>query len=272
MKKIQKTLIYLVLVVVAIVMVFPMLWMLLLSLKHNPESFKNLFEILTSKYTFDNYLDALKSDTFAIYFFNSTVVATVVTISNMVLCLLVAYVLSRREFIGKNIMIVSVLGLLIIPSHVVMIPLYRIMITFGWINSYLSLIVPWIITPFGIFLLKQYLDSVPYQIEDAARIDGASEIYIIFKIVAPLCKPVLVVLAIYTFLNNWNSFLFPFLFTNDTTYRTLPVGLTFYLGKQSVDWGHLMAGASISALPILILFVFFQKQIIKGLTAGALKE
>lgn len=272
MKKIQQVLIYIILVVVALVMIFPMLWMLLLSLKHNPESFENLFDVLISKYTFKNYTDALSSDTFSIYFLNSTIVATIVTFSNLILCLLVAYVLSRREFIGKNLITLSVLGLLIIPSHVVMIPLYRIMVSLGWINSFSSLIVPWMITPFGIFLLKQYLDSVPYQIEDAARIDGASELYIIFRIVAPLCKPILVVLAIYTFLNNWNSFLFPFLFTNDISHRTLPVGLTFYLGKQSIDWGHLMAGASISALPVLIIFVFFQKQIIQGLTAGALKE
>jgi len=108
--------------------------------------------------------------------------------------------------------------------------------------------------------------------EDAARIDGAGEWYILWRIVAPLCRPVLTVLAIYTFLSNWNSFLFPFLFTNDEAHRTLPVGLAFYLGKQSIDWGHLMAGASIAAAPILLLFVVFQRRIIEGLTAGALKE
>jgi multiple sugar transport system permease protein len=153
-----------------------------------------------------------------------------------------------------------------------MIPLYRMMVNFGWINTYWALIVPWLVTPFGIFLVRQYVVGLPRDVEDAARIDGAGEWYILFRIVAPLCKPVLTVLAIFTFLNNWNSFLFPFLFTNDESHRTLPVGLAFYLGKQSIDWGHLMAGASMSALPILLLFVFFQRQIIQGLTAGALKE
>ena len=114
--------------------------------------------------------------------------------------------------------------------------------------------------------------GLPADVEDAARIDGAGEWYILFRVVAPLCRPILTVLAIYTFLSNWNSFLYPFLFTNDEAYRTLPVGLAFYVGKQSIDWGHLMAGASISAVPVLLLFALFHKRIIEGLTAGALKE
>ena len=153
-----------------------------------------------------------------------------------------------------------------------MIPLYRLMAEIGWINSYAALIVPWLVTPFGIFLVKQYIESMPSEIEDAARIDGAGEWYIMFRVVLPLARPVMTVLAIYIFLSNWNAFLFPFLFTNDEAHRTLPVGLAFYLGKQSIDWGHLMAGASIAALPVLALFVLFQKRIIEGLTAGALKE
>ena len=153
-----------------------------------------------------------------------------------------------------------------------MIPLYRLMVQFGWINTYWALIVPWMVTPFGIFLLRQYIQGLPTDIADAARIDGAGEWYILFRIVMPLCKPVLTVLGIYIFLGNWNSFLFPFLFTNEESMRTLPVGLAFYIGKQSIDWGHLMAGAGISAIPVLVLFIVFHKQIIQGLTAGALKE
>jgi ABC-type glycerol-3-phosphate transport system permease component len=120
--------------------------------------------------------------------------------------------------------------------------------------------------------MRQYIMNIPSDIEDAARIDGAGEWYVIFRIVMPLAQPALTVLAIYAFLSNWNSFLFPFLFVNDEAHRTLPVGLAFYLGKQSIDWGHLMAGASMSALPILVMFVLFQRRIIQGLTAGALKE
>jgi multiple sugar transport system permease protein len=166
----------------------------------------------------------------------------------------------------------TILGVLVVPQQVIMIPLYRLIAEFGWINSYWSLIVPWLVTPFGVFLVKQYIEAMPSEIEDAARIDGAGDWHILFKVVLPLARPVLTVLAIYVFLSQWNSFLFPFLFTNDEAHRTLPVGLAFYLGKQSIDWGHLMAGASIAALPVLGLFVLFQRRIIEGLTAGALKE
>ena len=268
----KKLLIHLILVLIAIVMIFPMLWMFLLSLKQFPSGMSGLQEILTSKYSFSNFIDAFTSDSFERYFFNSFFVATVVTACNLLFCSMTGYAISRKKFFGKNILFASVLGLLIIPVHIVMIPLYKIMVTFGWINTYWALIIPWLVSPFGVFLMKQYIDSLPHQIEDAARIDGANEWYVFFRIILPLCKPILTVLAIYIFINNWNSFLFPFLFTNSAKYSTLPVGLTFYLGKQSIDWGRLMAGASMSAFPILLLFLFFQKKIIQGLTSGALKE
>jgi multiple sugar transport system permease protein len=249
-----------------------MLWMLVFSLKSYPESYSGLWALLKSPFTLQNYSDSLSSNTFGRYFLNSLLVSSCVTIANVFFCTVAAYAIVRKEFFGKKFVIFSILGVLIIPPHIIMIPLYRLMVEFSWINTYYGLIIPWLITPFGIFMMKQYIETLPAEIEDAARIDGAGQWYILFRIVFPLCKPMLTVLAIYIFLSNWNSFLFPFLFTNDDSFRTIPVGLTFYLGKQSIDWGHLMAGAGISALPVLMLFLVFQKQIIKGLTAGALKE
>ena len=241
-------------------------------MKEYPEAMSSFAEIILSDYSITNYTDAFKSDSFGIYFFNSILVALFVTVGNVIFCLFTGYALARKQFFGKALIFGAVLGVLIIPPHVIMIPLYKLMVSFSWINTYWALIIPWLVTPFGIFLVRQYILTLPSDIEDSARIDGAGEWYIIFRIVMPLSKPILTVLAIYVFLTNWNAFLFPFLFTNDQTMRTLPVGLAFYLGKQSIDWGHLMAGASISALPVLILFLVFQNQIIKGLTAGALKE
>ena len=270
MDKIKQIIIHIILVIVAIIMIFPMVWMLLLSFKQYPESLHRI-DVVFSNFSFSNYKNVFISDNFILYFANSTIVATFVTLSNVLFCTMSGYILARKTFVAKNIIIASVLGLLIIPSHIVMIPLYRIIVALDWINTYWALIIPWLVTPLGVFMLKQYIESLPIQMEDAARIDGAGDWYIFFKIVLPLCKPILVVLAIYVFINNWNSFLFPFIFTNSADYRTLPVGLTFYLGKQSIDWGHLMAGASISALPILLIFLIFQRRIIQGLTAGALK-
>ncbi len=270
--KITDIIIYALLSFLLVIMVFPMFWMLLLSLKSYPEQFTSLWDLVTSKYTLTNFYDVIKSDSFDIYFINSTIVASLVTMGNVVFCTITAYGIARRNFWGKSLLISSILGVLIIPSHIIMIPLYRMMVSFGWINTYYSLIVPWLITPFGIFMVWQYIKMLPIELEDAAKMDGAGLFYILFKIIFPLSRPILVVLGIFTFLSNWNSFLFPFIFTNDVAHRTLSVGLTFYLGKQSIDWGHLMAGAAISSLPILLLFLFFQKQIIKGLISGALKE
>ena len=260
------------LVLAALGMVFPMVWMIVTSLRTNPEQYSTLTDLLVAPTTTENYIDAWQSDNFLRYFLNSLLVASSVTAANVVFCLWTGYALARGSFRGRALIVATIVGVLVVPQQVIMIPLYRLIAEFGWINTYWSLIVPWLVTPFGVFLVKQYIEAMPSEIEDAARIDGAGEWYILLRVVMPLARPVLTVLAIYVFLSQWNSFLFPFLFTNDEAHRTLPVGLAFYLGKQSIDWGHLMAGASIAALPILGLFILFQRRIIEGLTAGALKE
>lgn len=267
----KKALINSFLLLATLAMLFPVFWMLLLSLKEFPERFSGLGELLFSEFTLSNYTSALSSDSFGVYFLNSLFVSVTVTLANILFCLWSGYAFARRKFFGRNILFVMLLAVLIIPPHVIMIPLYRLMVSFNWINTYYALILPWVVTPFGVFLVKQYIENLPADIEEAALIDGASYWFVIFRIVMPLSKPILVVLAVYIFLANWNTFLFPFLFTNTENMRTLPVGLTFYLGKQSIDWGRLMAGAGISALPVIAMFIAFQKQIIKGLTAGALK-
>ncbi len=271
MKKSNRIIAYFILLFATIVFTFPLIWMLLLSLKEVPERFNSLLQLIFSDYTLKNYFQAFTTNSFLTYFINSSIVAFAVSLGNVFFCFFVAYALERKQVFLNKLVFLTILSVMIIPQHIVMIPLYRLMVNFGWINTYFALIVPWIVTPFGIFLIKQYLKQIPTEIEEAAKIDGCNDWKIIFKITMPLCTPILTVLAIYIFLNNWNSFLFPFLFTNDESMRTLPVGLAFYLGKQSIDWGNLMAGASISSLPIIIFFLIFQKQIIKGLLAGALK-
>jgi multiple sugar transport system permease protein len=272
LKAFWRVALYTVLLAVAGGMIFPIFWMLMIALHEQPQSYPTFFAMVFSLPSFNNFYETISSGAFGRYFLNSTVIAVVVTAGNVVCCFMAGYAFARREFLGKRALFSSILIVLVIPPHVIMIPLYRMMVAFGWINTYAALIVPWLVSPFGIFLVRQYVLNLPKDVEDAARIDGAGEWYILFRIVFPLCAPILTVLGIYVFLANWNSFLFPFVFTNDEAHRTLPVGLAFYQGKQSIDWGHLMAGASISAIPILTMFAFFQKEIIQGLTAGALKE
>jgi len=272
MNRAKDIVLHVLLAIVAIVMLFPMAWMIITSLHENPEQYGSLWALVRAPYSMVNYTEALSSDSFSRYFLNSIGVGLVVTAGNILFCFLTGYALARRRVPGSKLVFASLLAVLIIPPQVIMIPLFRLMVELRWINSYAALIVPWLVTPFGVFLVKQYVESLPAAVEEAARLDGAAESYVLFRIVMPLCAPILTVLAIYVFLGNWNSFLYPFLFTNDEAHRTLPVGLAFYVGKQSIDCGHLMAGACISALPVLRVFVFFQRQIIKGLTAGALKE
>ncbi len=268
----KKFFINLTLVLVSVVMLFPLFWMFLLSLKEFPEQYSNFFSLLFSPFTFKNYIEAFQSDNFYVYIFNSFIVAFFVTLGNVIFCFLVAYSLARKKYVINKFIFITVLAVMIIPQHVIMIPLYRLIVNFHWINTYYALVLPWVVTPFGIFMVRQYIQQIPKEIEESAKVDGCSDWKIIIKIVIPLSKPVFIVLGIYVFLSNWNSFLFPFIFTNEDTMRTLPVALAFYLGKQSIDWGHLMAGASFSALPVLLLFLLFQKYIIKGLVSGALKE
>ncbi|MDP4198891.1 MAG: carbohydrate ABC transporter permease [Bacteroidota bacterium] len=267
----SSTLAHIVLLVAGASMIFPLVWMILLSLSDNPAGNATFRELLHGIFTFSNYSDALQSDQFGIYFINSLIVALIVATGSCIFCTMVAYALARRSFYLKGLLFASVLGVLMVPPHVVMIPLYREVVTFGWINTYFALTLPFIVTPFGIFLMRQYIESLPKELEEAARIDGAKTFAILRGIIFPLATPMLVVLFIYQFLTSWNSFLFPFLFVNKASMRTLPVGLAFYQGKQSIDWGHLMAGAGMSAIPVLILFAVFQRKIIAGFTAGAIK-
>lgn len=262
---------HIVLIVGAVSMFFPLVWMILLSVKDNPAGNATLGELLRGAFTISNYTDALRSDKFGVYFVNSVIVSTIVAIGSCLFSTTVGYAFARRKWRTKGLLFASVLGVMMVPPHVVMIPLYREIVTFGWINTYFALTLPFIVTPFGIFLMRQYIDGLPVELEEAARIDGATTAGILRGIVFPLATPMLVVLFIYQFLTTWNSFLFPFLFVNKSSMRTLPVGLAFYQGKQSIDWGHLMAGAGMSAIPVLILFAVFQRKIIAGFTAGALK-
>ena len=253
---------------IIIVLLFPLAYMFAVSFGNGDTSVGRVF---SQPWKTNNYTDILSGGAFPRYIYNSLFVSGVITIANCVLCTMVAYVFARKEFRFKGVWFATVLSVLILPSQVVMIPLYRLMTTLGWINTYWSLIIPWVITPFGVFMMSQYIKQIPRELEDAARMDGAGDWTILWRVVMPLAKPMLVLLVVFEFLSSWNSFLFPFLFTNDESMRTLPVGLAFYLGKQSVDWGHLMAGAALAALPVMILFILFQRKIVAGLMAGALK-
>ena len=247
---------------VCILCIAPVAWMIGVSLVEYPEK----------TFSFGNYVEVWNSGLFGRYFFNSLIVSIAVTAGNIVFCSMAGYFFARQNFRYKNVLFITVLLTLIIPGQIVMIPLYMLMDHFNWLDTYWALIIPWVVNPFGIFLMKQYFEKLPVSVEESARMDGAAEMTILFRIIMPMAKPALAVLGIYIFVNNWNQFLFPFLFTDSDIMRTLPVGLAFFSGYQDIDTPHLMAGAGISSIPMIIIFLLFQKQIISGLTSGALKE
>jgi len=262
---------YIILTIILLVMIFPLLWMFRISLMPTGNSI-GLINIISSQITFNNYLELFRTSNMGRFLFNSIFVGIIVTVGNIFFCFMTAYAIARYKFIVNKLLFVSVIIILMIPVHIIIIPMYILMVKAKLYDSFGALILPWLVNPIGIFLVKQYIESIPPSMEEAARIDGAGEFKILFKIVMPLCKPALAVLAIQVFFTNWNSFLFPFILTQSEQYRTLPVALALFQGHQAIDWQHLMAGSTIAVLPILLVFLMMQKQIVSGITAGGIKQ
>lgn len=248
---------WIVLATILLVMAYPLGWMIAVSLR------------TADGLSFRYYGEVWRAGPFDRYFINSLVVAAVVVGGNIVFCAMAGYAFARYRIRGGKMIFLLVLSTIMLPKQVILVPLYIQMQRMGLIDTYWALTLPFLVDPFNIFLIRQYLLSIPTDCEEAARIDGAGEMSILFRVVFPMLKPVLAVVAIHTCLTNWNSFLFPFILTNSTSMRTLPVGLALLSqGAHSIDWGHLMAGAVISALPVVVAFLVFQRRIMGGLTAG----
>lgn len=248
---------WIVLLAAILLMAYPLGWMIAVSLR-TPDG-------LNLRY----YQEVWNSGPFDRYFLNSLGVAAVVVVGNIIFCTMAGYAFARYRIRGGKLLFFLVLSTIMLPKQVILVPLYIQMQRLGLIDSYWALTLPFLVDPFNIFLIRQYLLGIPTDCEEAARIDGAGELFILFRIVFPMLTPVLAVVAIHTTLTNWNSFLFPFILTNSTSMRTLPVGLALLSqGAYSIDWGHLMAGAVLSALPVVIAFLIFQRRIIGGLTTG----
>jgi len=262
---------YLSLTAIAVVMLFPLAWMFRVGFM-SPVDGLGVTALTTAGWTFQNFRDLFTQASLGWALFNSILVGGLVTIGNILFCFMVAYGLARYHTITNKVLFASVLIVLMIPMHIVTIPLYLLCLKTGLYDTYWVLILPWLVNPIGIFLVKQYVESIPPSMEEAARVDGAGELTVLFRVVMPLCRPALAVLAIQVFFTNWNSFLFPFILTSRESLRTLPVALALYQGHQAVDWPHLMAGSTVAVVPILIVFLFMQRQIVSGITAGAVKQ
>ncbi|MCD6249279.1 MAG: carbohydrate ABC transporter permease [candidate division Zixibacteria bacterium] len=262
---------YLLLTLMSAIMVFPLVWMFRVAFVAGGGGL-SLNDLLTTNWTITNFADLFTQANLGTALFNSILVGGIVTLGNILFCFMIAYALARFQSRLNKILFVLVLLVLMIPMHIIIIPLYLLCLKAGIYDSYWALILPWLVNPIGIFLVKQYIESIPPSMEEAARIDGAGEARILLRVVMPLCRPALAVLAIQVFFTNWNSFLFPFILTSKEHLRTLPVALAHYQGHQAIDWPHLMAGSTVAVVPVLVLFLLMQKQIVSGITAGAIKQ
>jgi len=238
----------------------------------NSPIFVHKLNLKIKKFTLVNYIDILIGGFFGRYFFNSLLIAIIITLGNVFFCTVVGYAFARKDFSFKKSLFLLILASIMIPPQIMLVPIFILMKNIGWLNTYWALIVPSLVQPFGIFLMKQYISNLPVSLEDQARVDGATERQILLKIIFPLSTPALAIVGINTFMGAWNTFLFPFILTNTTEMRTLPVGLALFKNLQGADWGHLMAGSSITALPVILVFLGFQKYIIAGLTTGLVKR
>jgi len=262
---------YIILTGILAVMIFPLLWMFRVAFLPANQPV-GLLSLLQGAVTLDNFGSLLFGGLIVRPFLNSLFVVLIVTAGNIFFCFMVGYTLARYRSLGNRLLFLTVVVVLMIPVHVIIIPLYILTVTIGIFDSYWALILPFLVQPIGIFLVKQYVESIPPSMEEAARIDGAGEMTILLRIVMPMCKPALAVLAIQIFFTNWNSFLLPFILTSRSDLQTLPVALAMLQGHQAIEWPHLMAGAAIAVLPVLAIFLLMQRQIISGITAGAVRQ
>jgi multiple sugar transport system permease protein len=253
-------------------MVGPFLWMVLGSIKPEADFLRNPPTLWPSRITTDNFGRLFDQLTFPRYFFNSSVIAFVVTVGNLIFCPMLGYALAKLRWRGKGLVMAVVLATLMVPAGVTLIPNFILMSNLGLVNSYPGLILPFLAGPFGVFLMRQFMLGVPNELLEAARIDGALEFRIFWSVVMPLATPVLATLGILTFLGNWNSFIYPLVMAQEPDMYTLPVALaTFATGQYQADHGMLMAGSVILVVPVLIVFILFQRWITEGIATTGLK-
>jgi len=264
--------IYVLLTLGILLMVGPFLWMLLGSLKPQAEFLVNPPTFLPKAPTTNNYERLFGQLDFPRFFFNSSVVALVVTVGNVLFCPMLGYALAKLQWRGKRLIMGLVLATLMVPAGITLIPNFVLMSNLGFVNTYPGLILPFLVGPFGVFLTRQFMYGIPDELLEAARIDGANEWRIFWQVVIPITVPVLATLGILTFLGSWNSFLYPLVMAQEPGMYTLPVALaTFATGQYEADHGMLMAGSVVLVAPVLIIFILFQRWITQGIATTGLK-
>jgi multiple sugar transport system permease protein len=264
-----KGLLYLILLIGGLGMIFPFVWMAVSSIKQASDIYN--ISLIPKDPTLDNYRDVFRNTEYVRWFGNSLLVATITTASVAFFDSLAGYTLAKFRFPGQNVIFIAILSTLMVPTEMLVIPWYVMSIELRWTDSYWGIMFPGVISAFGVFLMRQFFSGVPNDLLDAARLDGFSEFRIFWKIALPLVKPAVAALCIFTFLGNWNAYIWPLIVTRSEEMRTLPVGIAFFSSESGSAFHLIMAAAALATIPVLIVFIIFQKQIIKGVTLTGLK-
>jgi multiple sugar transport system permease protein len=260
---------YVLLTLGAIAMVFPFAWMLLSSFKEYRDILS--FQIWPERFTLGNYLEVLTKTNFPRWFLNSVIVAVGTTASVLFFCALVGYVLATLRFPFKNLIFVLILATLMVPTEMLVIPWFVMSVERGWVNTHWGLMFPGLIPGFGVFLMRQFFQTLPRDLFDAGRIDGVSEFGLFLRIGLPLVGPGLAALGIFAFIGNWNAFLWPRIVGQSAQMYTIPVGISNFSGEAATQWNLIMSASSLAIVPVLIVFIIFQKQIIEGVVLTGVK-
>ena len=277
-KLIKKLSLHTILITVCVLSIFPFLWLLSTALKGAGE---NIFayppQLIPTDFTLKNFTEVWKKVDFLAYFTNSFIVASLTVFLNLLLSSLAGYPLARMEFKGKKIAFFSILATIMIPFQVIMLPIYLITLKLNLVDSvnniagYIGLVMPFAVSAFGIFLMRQAFLAIPKELEEAAIVDGCSPFEVFFKVLLPMVKPTLAVLAIFTFIGSWGEFLWPSIVLTKQEMYTLPVGINNLQGMFSANWRFIAAGSIISIIPIITFFLMMQRYFISGQTEGAVK-
>lgn len=259
-------------VILTIVMMAPFAWMVSTSFKPLDEVFQWPPRWIPENPTLSNYPKVLREVPFDRFFFNSIFIASITVIGVLLTSSLAGYAFAKFEFAGKNVLFLIILGTMMVPYPVLVIPMYMLMDRIGWVDTYWALIVPGLTSAFGIFMMRQFIQTIPSDLMDAARIDGCGELRVYSQIVLPAAKPALSTLAVLTFMWNWDSFLWPVIIINRTSMRTVPLGLAMFMWEYGGPrWNLIMAGTVVSTIPVLVVFLLGQKQIVSGMVLSGMK-
>jgi multiple sugar transport system permease protein len=255
---------YVILLLGSVIMLMPFLVMLVVSLFPNEAFLARRFPL--DQITLSNYIETFRIIPFGRYFLNSSIAAATVTTLQILVSSLAAFAFARLRFRGREVIFVLYLVTLMIPAQVTLIPNFLIVRSLGWYDTYLALTVPLLFSAFSTFLLRQFYRGIPLDLDEAARMDGASSFRIWGQVIVPLSWPVMGALAVFTFQATWNDFLWPLVVTGSENMRTIPVGLAYFVGQYSTAWNLLMAGSVIALLPVLVIYLLAQKTFVQGIT------